>query len=50
VLIRPPAGGGLVATLARSESLQDVLGAILALAREESVADVRVAGGDNLAR
>jgi len=55
VLIRPPDGSSLAATLARSASAPDALGAIFALAREESVAEVRVAGspvggGDSLAR
>ncbi len=44
VLLRPPAGGTLEAALARSDSADDALGAVLALAREESVAEVRVAG------
>jgi guanine deaminase len=44
VLLRPPAGGTLEAALARSESADHALGAVLALAREESVAEVRVAG------
>jgi guanine deaminase len=44
VLLRPPAGGTLEATLARSESPDEVLGALITLAREESVAEARVAG------
>ena len=39
-----PAGGGLAATLARCETAEQMLGAVFALAREESVAEVRVAG------
>jgi guanine deaminase len=44
VLLRPPAGGTLEATLARSESPEEVLGTLITLAREESVAEARVAG------
>jgi guanine deaminase len=44
VLLRPPADGGLAATLARCETAEQMLGAVFALAREESVAEVRVAG------
>jgi guanine deaminase len=55
VLVRPPPGSTLAARLERSASPQDALGAIFALAREDSVAEVRVAGdpvagADNLAR
>jgi guanine deaminase len=44
VLLRPPAGGTLEATLARSESPEQALGALIALAREESVVETRVSG------
>ena len=44
VLLRPPAGGTLEATLARCESPEQALGALITLAREESVAEARVAG------
>ena len=44
VLIRPRAGGALEATLERAESTEDALGALFALAREDSIAEVRVAG------
>jgi guanine deaminase len=44
VLLRPPPGGTLEATLARSESPEQALGALVTLAREESVAEARVAG------
>jgi guanine deaminase len=44
VLLRPPPGGTLEATLARSRDARDALGAVFALAREESVSEVRVAG------
>jgi guanine deaminase len=44
VLLRPPAGGTLEAALARCESPEQALGALIALAREESVAEARVAG------
>jgi guanine deaminase len=43
-LLRPPAGGTLEAALARSESPEQALGALLTLAREESVMEARVAG------
>ena len=44
VLVRSPAGTTLAAVLDRSESLEDELGAVFTLAREESIAEVRVAG------
>jgi guanine deaminase len=44
VLLRPPADGTLAAALARSESAEQALGAVFALAREDSVAQVCVAG------
>jgi guanine deaminase len=44
VLVRPPAGSTLAAVLARAESMEEALGAVFTLAREESIAEVRVAG------
>jgi guanine deaminase len=44
VLIRPRAGSALAATLERAESTEHALGALFALAREDSIAEVRVAG------
>ena len=44
VLVRPPAGSTLEAVLGRSESIEEALGAVFTLAREESIAEVRVAG------
>ncbi|MGZ4238937.1 MAG: guanine deaminase [Solirubrobacteraceae bacterium] len=44
VLVRPPAGSTLEAVLGRSESVEEALGAVFTLAREESIAEVRVAG------
>lgn len=44
VLVRPPDGSTLQAVLERSESLEATLGALFTLAREESIAEVRVAG------
>jgi guanine deaminase len=44
VLVRPPARSTLHAVLERSESLEATLGALFTLAREESIAEVRVAG------
>jgi guanine deaminase len=44
VLVRPRFGSTLAAVLERSESLEDTLGAVFTLAREESIAEVRVAG------
>jgi guanine deaminase len=44
VLIRPTAGSTLEAVLRHSDSPERTLGALFALAREESVAEVRVAG------
>jgi guanine deaminase len=45
VLVRPPEDGTLAAVLARSPSLEATLGALFTLAREESVAEVRIEGG-----
>ena len=44
VVVRPPAGSTLEAVLARAESVEEQLGAVFTLAREESIAEVRVAG------
>ena len=44
VLVRPPAGGTLDAALRRTSSPEQALGAVFTLAREDSVAEVRVAG------
>jgi guanine deaminase len=44
VLVRPPQGGTLHAVLRQSPSAEATLGALFTLAREECVADVRVAG------
>jgi guanine deaminase len=44
VLVRPPAGGTLHSVLRNSPSAEATLGALFTLAREECVADVRVAG------
>ncbi len=44
LLVRPPAGSTLAGVLERSGSLDDALGAVFTLAREESIAEVRVAG------
>jgi guanine deaminase len=44
VLLRPPPGSTVEAVLAESSSWEATLGALFALAREESVAEVRVAG------
>ena len=44
VLVRPVPGSTLAAVLQRSESLEDALGVLFTLAREESIAEVRVAG------
>jgi guanine deaminase len=44
VLVRPPADGGLAAVLEGRESLDQRLGALFTLAREESIVQVRVAG------
>jgi guanine deaminase len=44
VLVAPPADSTLAAVLARSESVEDELGAVFTLAREESIVEVRVAG------
>lgn len=44
VLIRAPEGSTLAAVLSLAESVEDKLGAVFTLAREESMAEVRVAG------
>jgi guanine deaminase len=44
VLLRPPQGSTLEAVLERADSVDARLGALFALAREESVVEVRVAG------
>jgi len=44
VLVRPPPGGTLDAALRRSGTPDEALGALFTLAREDSVAEVRVAG------
>jgi guanine deaminase len=44
VLVRAPEGSTLAAVLERAESLEARLGALFTLAREESIAEVRVAG------
>jgi guanine deaminase len=44
VLIRPVEGSTLSAVLEHAESMEEILGALFALAREESIAQVRVAG------
>jgi guanine deaminase len=43
-LLRPPAGSTLETVLERADSVDARLGALFALAREESVVEVRVAG------
>ena len=44
VLVRPPSGSTLEQVLARSDSVEDALGVLFTMAREESIAEVRVAG------
>lgn len=44
VVIRPPAGGPLAEVLAHADGPERVLGALFALAREDAVAEVYVAG------
>jgi guanine deaminase len=44
VLIRPPAGSTLAAVLERARSIEEVLGVLFTLAREDSISEVRVAG------
>ena len=44
MLVRPPAGSTLAAVLDQSESVEDQVAAVFTLAREESIAEVRVAG------
>jgi guanine deaminase len=44
VLIRPPGGSTLSAVLERAESMEEILGVLFTLAREDSIAEVRVAG------
>jgi guanine deaminase len=50
VLLRPPEGGTLHAVLRHSPSAEASLGAVFTLAREECVAEVRVAGERVLTR
>lgn len=50
VCIRPPAGSTLAAVLEHADSPEEVLGGLVALAREESVAEVYIAGRPVLAR
>lgn len=45
VLVRPPAQSTLAAVLEHAASMDEILGALFTLAREESIAEVRVAGG-----
>lgn len=44
VLVRPPAGSTLATVLEGCDSIEAALGALFTLAREESIAEVRVAG------
>jgi guanine deaminase len=44
VLVRPPPGRALEAVLRRADSPEETLGAVFTLAREDSIAEVRVAG------
>ena len=44
VLVRPPDGSTLQAVLDRCESVEQALGPLFTLAREDSIAEVRVAG------
>jgi guanine deaminase len=44
VLVRPTVGSTLAVVLERAESIEEILGALFALAREDSIAQVRVAG------
>jgi guanine deaminase len=44
VLVRPPPGGTLDVVLRHADSPEEALGAVFTLAREESVAEVRLAG------
>jgi guanine deaminase len=44
VLVRPASGSTLSAVLERAESMDEILGAVFTLAREDSIAEVRVAG------
>jgi cytosine/adenosine deaminase-related metal-dependent hydrolase len=44
VLVRPRAGSTLAAVLERADSMEERLGAVFTLAREESIAEVRVEG------
>jgi guanine deaminase len=46
VLVRPPAGSTLATVLRQSDSAEHSLGAVFALAREESIVEVRIAGED----
>jgi guanine deaminase len=44
VLIRPPSGSTLAAVLEHAGSMEEILGALFTLAREDSIVQVRVAG------
>jgi guanine deaminase len=44
VLVRPVQGSTLATVLERAESFEEILGALFTLAREESIAEVRVGG------
>ncbi len=44
VLVRATEGSTLAAVLERTESVEETLGALFTLAREESIAEARVAG------
>lgn len=44
VLIRPPSDSTLSAALARADSMEEILGVVFTLAREEAITEVRVAG------
>jgi guanine deaminase len=44
MLVRPPAGSTLSGVLSRCGSVEEKVGVLFTLAREESIAEVRVAG------
>ena len=44
VLIRPPSGSTLSVALERVESMEETIGVVFTLAREESIGEVRIAG------
>lgn len=50
VVVRPPPGDTLDAVLRHASSPEQTLGAVFTMAREESVAEVRVAGETVLTR